>query len=302
MPSERRAARGSPGGRHSLDAPSSARRNAGGAKEACGRLRKEALAAAPRTANLARLDAAHILRRRFRMRESLALLLALAGGCATARPGATLSYTDRNLFWLRHQGAQVASADTSFSPVDGGRITGEACGVDLLYDVWRGASSVNLTGFVHRAQPGAIDQIPTFLVVRDRGGVRTITGSVGDRVGTNAVDFRLTGDGLSGRIALRRYDLHAEGDDLVGSVRGIGIRGALPFVAHGRAELLAMPAEDQAVVLPFLLACSSLRNGVKRLDPQINPVLEVDLRSFSFDTPPPVAPPGQVGPATPSRF
>jgi hypothetical protein len=214
--------------------------------------------------------------------RALLALLALAAGCATgsaATTGPTVGYTDGTYFWLQHVGAQSGGLGARFAP--GGEIKGVTCGMDVFYDVWlMGPSARNLTGFVRRAVPGARRQQSSHFVVRDRGGFRRLEGTVGETVGTSVVDLRMTPGSLTGRVAQRRYDLRAAGNDLVGTVVGGVITRPVTFVAHGRAELWQMSPEMQAVLVPFLLSCVQLENYQVQ-----SPMLEVDFTGRPPDAP-----------------
>ena len=75
----------------------------------------------------------------------------------------------------------------------------------------------------------------------------------------HGADLALTPTSLSGSItyqgAFREIYLlqAANDDDLLGVAEIFGLPA--PFVVRGRKELWAMPAADQAMVLPFMLTC-----------------------------------------------
>jgi hypothetical protein len=120
---------------------------------------------------------------------------------------------------------------------------------------------------------------PAFLEVRDRntpaGILRTIEGSIGNDLPElaggvsgarailvarmlamprhNEVDLELTHERISGIAGMRRFDLHAEGDQYEGQM--IIANHVLPFRLKGRGALWSMPAADQAAILPFVITC-----------------------------------------------
>ncbi|HEX2569989.1 MAG TPA: hypothetical protein VH877_10570 [Polyangia bacterium] len=196
--------------------------------------------------------------------RSAGLLMLLLAACATPRTvtvqGKKLSrvdlgYTDRTYFAFAHRGALPPEAyGVRRGLRDGGRISGVACGVDFVYDVWYRGRSVLLTGFVRGSFEYARYSMSSYLEVRDREGVREIRGSIGNIVGYSTVDLRLTRDSIQGRVSRRRFDLWAEGDAYLGGLQIYGRTGR--FVALGREALWNMPPEDQAVVIPTLFACA----------------------------------------------
>jgi hypothetical protein len=134
----------------------------------------------------------------------------------------------------------------------------------------------NFSGYV----PGEGDSRPVRLEVRDvveaGHSSRRVTGSVGDvegmallskiasNVPAHEVDLRFNREQLSGDVGLRRYDLHREGDNLVGYFMMYGNK--VPFIVHGADELWSMPAAAQAAVLPLLLTCTEETRVVQRVD------------------------------------
>lgn len=193
------------------------------------------------------------------------VLVLLLAACATPQtvvidgkrvPRVQLGYTDGKYFAFTHKGALPVPAEQRPSNVfDGGRINGVICGLDFIYDVWYRNGTVLLTGFVRRYGVPTRDVIASQLYVRDRNGVREISGYVGRTVGYSTIDLQLTPEALHGRVARRHYDLAAsEGDSYTGTIEQGGYTG--PFAGLGRQALWAMPPEDQAVLLSKVLSCS----------------------------------------------
>jgi hypothetical protein len=126
---------------------------------------------------------------------------------------------------------------------------------------------------------GEGDSRPVELEVRDiveRGvSQRRIRGSIGEMEeiseqtgGRNppghSVDLRFNREQLSGDVALRRYDMHRVGDNLVGHFTMYGKK--VPYIVYGADELWSMPAPVQAAILPLLLTCTEETRMIQRID------------------------------------
>jgi hypothetical protein len=208
-----------------------------------------------------------------------------SAGCATqsrAR-GAMLGYTDKDhLFAIEHH-----------DPEHGGRIVGTVCAVDVQLDARLRSDGVLLTGAAtdrHGStesshfdkDTGALvpspssTELPYRVEVRDRAGsgVRDLFGVIGDEetlAGFNlhvssphAIDLHLTRDAVTGQLGGRQFDLHARGDDYVGTLTMNGL--SMPYIMRGRADLWRMPAAAQASILPLLMTCSEYTKMIQLVD------------------------------------
>lgn len=216
------------------------------------------------------------------MRSVPLFALLLAIGCApttavvngkrVARP--TLGYTDGYYYAVTHYQAYPEQRGASSGLHSyGGRIAGFACGADFTYESEYHGRELRISGFVqptfHNAGHEYI-QLPAHIEVRDRQGRRHMTGSVGDDFGTNfvahdrsakVIDFSLGADGLHGQIASRWFDLALADPDTLAGTMMISTGEKLPFELRGLASVWAMPAADQAAIIPFMLSCSQVDEG-----------------------------------------
>lgn len=160
---------------------------------------------------------------------TLALLLGL-GGCATTVPA----------------GAQRFTGNPYDITDDGGRISGLVCGVNVEYSVARHGSATALSGFGSRS---------LFVEVREEGGERRITGSLGASPDRGELDLVLSGSRLHGRAGVRDVDLVAAGDTFRGTYNVRNSWGAAPMVVEGRGELMRLPAAELAALMPGMLNC-----------------------------------------------
>ncbi|HEY1585485.1 MAG TPA: hypothetical protein VGH63_07340 [Polyangia bacterium] len=208
-----------------------------------------------------------------------------SAGCATqsrAR-GAMLGYTDKDhLFVIEHH-----------DPEHGGRIVGTVCAVDVQLDARLRSDGVLLTGAAtdrHAStesshfdnDTGSLvpspssSELPYRVEVRDRAGsgARDLFGMIGDEetlVGYNlhvssphAIDLHLTRDAITGQLGGRQFDLHARGDDYVGTLTMNGL--SMPYIMRGRSDLWRMPAAAQASILPLLMTCSEYSKMIQLVD------------------------------------
>src|SRR5512146_1856105 len=96
---------------------------------------------------------------------------------------------------------------------NGGRISGNVCGLDITFDVQHEGDKTRLTGFVDEKQTDSR------IEVRDVEGVsRQITGTLDSESGT-AVNIDLRKNAIRGNIGLRQFDLGREGDHYIGSLK-----------------------------------------------------------------------------------
>ena len=229
---------------------------------------------------------------------SYALLLLSFVGCAAPSyaivdgkrvPRTKLGYTDHNYFVLQHSNAHPEQRGPSSGLRSyGGSIVGRICGVDVIYETQHRGRYLDVLGYVAPADQvnetssdGKSNELIAYIRIRDRwsldGGMRDFTGAVGrsadgaDSIKRSpVVDFTLSQNLLRGRIGLRYYNLRADKDSYVGMVN---IRGNLyPFELKGRTRLWAMPAADQAAILPLMMTCADISQPITS-----QPILTVDL-------------------------
>jgi hypothetical protein len=153
---------------------------------------------------------------------------------------------------------QMAAVHYSGEPFDlaehGSRITGQVCGMDLTVDVTRSADAVELTGFLD-------GRYPVHLTARPAAVGRTIQGALGTAAGDAAVDVRFGPRGLDGRVGWRRFELKPQGDALAGTMQIAGSIEPSEAVVQGQAQLMSMPLETQAALVPALLTCNVQKVG-----------------------------------------
>ncbi len=206
------------------------------------------------------------------------------GGCATAskaNDGPMLGYTDvDHLYAVEHH-----------NPERGGRILGTVCAVDIQFDARLGHDKVTVAGVIsdrhisaeamHWTEDGALapspnsSELPYLVEARDLPGAeeRDLVGSIGDNDGQlnlhrlakdPSVDLKMTSQFIRGQLGLRHYDLHAHGDDYVGSMTMEG--QSMPYVVRGISSLWEMPPAAQASILPLLLTCSQPNKMIQLVD------------------------------------
>src|SRR6185312_5131108 len=151
-------------------------------------------------------------------------------------------------FVVRVSGAHPRPGSPSGGLRDnGGRISGNVCGLDITYDVAHDGDRTRLTGFVDE------NQSDSHLEVKDVEGVsRQITGTLDSKSGT-AVNLDLRKNAIRGVVGLRTFDLGRDGDRYIGSVKvGTIVTSA---TVNGADDLWTLPPAAQAIVLPALLTC-----------------------------------------------
>jgi hypothetical protein len=151
-------------------------------------------------------------------------------------------------FVVRVSGAHPKPGSPSGGLRDnGGRLSGNICGLDVTYDIQHEGSHTHVTGFIDE-QSG-----DSKLDVKDIDGVsRQITGTLDTRSGTG-VSLDLRKNSVHGQVGLRRFELGRDGDRYIGSVTVAGITTAATI--NGADELWTLPPAAQAIVLPALLTC-----------------------------------------------
>jgi hypothetical protein len=130
----------------------------------------------------------------------------------------------------------------------GGHVAGRVCGVDVNFFADYYGRHLAVDGYYRGSD------FPVRYSVRDDGQGRHIEGTLG-------VDIVMTRQSLEvdilRRLNYRRLHLKDEGGDtFVGTVEIFGYE--FPYAIRGMHVLFAMPPEDQAVVLPLMLACPTV--------------------------------------------
>jgi hypothetical protein len=202
---------------------------------------------------------------------------AVVDGRTVPRP--TFGYTDHRFFSVKHENAypEVRGPSGGLHSY-GGRLSGRVCSVDLTLESEYWGRRLDISGFATSALPGRRSQLPVRFDVRDGRQGRVILGSIGDHV--NPVEIHLTRDAIHADIGWRRYtldQLDVANDELRGTVHMVSWYGQdidEPFVVRGMSRLWAMPAADQAAVLPFMMSCLS---GMPGRDRYLEPVLGIDF-------------------------
>jgi len=197
---------------------------------------------------------------------------AMVNGQRVARP--TFGYSDGYYYGIKHHLAYPEHRGASTGLYSyGGRVAGYACGAEFTYESEFHGRELRITGFVQPQDQSAgheYIQLPAHIQVTDRDGHRHMEGSIGDDFGTNfvahdrsskVIDFSMGADGLRGQISSRYFDLaRADADTLAGTMR-ISTGEMLPFELRGLSAVWAMPAADQAAIIPFMLSCSQVDEG-----------------------------------------
>jgi hypothetical protein len=250
----------------------------------------------------------------------LAVLPSCAPSFANVRgewkPRVRLGYTDNRYFAVTHDRAWPESRGASSGlRVYGGRLSGFVCGTDVWFESDYRGNRLQLLGYVEPIDNSGATQtrpLPAHLEVRDAGGERRIIGGVGAEIdmfvgmtGEKAADKYTTSDwdlgengsplisadhsieiafntsGLRGKVAGRRFELHADGsDNLSGTMFAHGDQ--FPFVLRGVGELWSMPVADQAAILPIMLSCNYGPDGPEGVQTLAGtPILNVN---FARDT------------------
>ena len=195
--------------------------------------------------------------------KRLACLVLLAGCAGVPKtaivdgrevPRLTLDFGGQ-AYSVKHEGAHPRPGGPSSgleSP--GGAIRGRVCGMLVDFDVDHKGDHVQLVGSLDNHIPAAID-------VSEEHGVRHFSGNLGGL----GVDFLLAPDVLQGHVGLRVFALEPLSDAYRGYMRVSGTldvnggRQRAGVLVRGREALWAMPAADQAAVLPALMTCGGMQ-------------------------------------------
>ena len=178
-------------------------------------------------------------------------------------------------YTIKHEGAHPKPGGPSSGLTDqGGAIRGRVCGMLVDFDVAHKGNHVQLVGSLDNHIPAAID-------VSEQGGTRHFTGNLGGL----GVDFTLTPTDAQGHVGIRVFILEAAGDAYQGYMRVPGtldVDGSKQrsgVLVGGREALWAMPAADQAAVLPALMTCGGMQY-------RIGDALDVGVGGPATDRPP----------------
>lgn len=171
----------------------------------------------------------------------------LIDGVATPR---TTSEFVGQPYSIRHYDAypRPVSASSGLS-APGGSIDGTVCGADIHYQVTHKGEHVQVSGFV-----GNLYSVN--LLVREENHRRHITGGLGH----HSVDVTLDDQGVVGAVGPCTYHMNAGPDSggmLSEQTRAQGFDVTVRIA--GYAELLRLPAADQAALLPLVLRCSTAK-------------------------------------------
>jgi len=197
------------------------------------------------------------------MRQIAAVLL-LTAGCATVPktamvdgrqvPRLTLEFTG-NPYSVKHEGAHPRPGGPSSGLKDaGGSIRGRVCGMLVDFEVTHKGDHVQAVGSIDNRYEAAVD-------VSEDKGVRHFTGNLGPL----AVDFVAGPTVMEGHVGIRVFAVETAGDVYQGFMRIPGLldinggKQRLGVSVAGRDALWAMPAADQAVLLPSILTCGSMQ-------------------------------------------
>jgi hypothetical protein len=199
--------------------------------------------------------------------------------CATSRPvvmdtrpvaRVTVSYQG-DYFSVQHDGAYPGIFDRARGlNVADGRLRGRLCNVDVDYDATWFGSRLHLDGHSDAVGHGARSfsqsegDVRQTLEMSEVGpGRRRITGGRPPQwhseVSTS-IDLDVSPNRLVGTIGMRTYTLAADGDYLVGTYERHGdvvkpLHEA--YALYGRQQLATMVAADEALVLLWMMTCSS---------------------------------------------
>ena len=152
---------------------------------------------------------------------------------------------------VKHTGAHPRPGTPSGGlKADGGSIGGLVCGMQVDYDVTHAGDHIQLIGFIDGT-------ISTQIQIREVGGERVVNGNLGRL----ALDLRFSPTMAKGRVGTRWFDVQRDGNRYLGGVRIPGIVNAdgtdssVPLVIDGADVFDALPAADQAALLPNVLTC-----------------------------------------------
>lgn len=147
-------------------------------------------------------------------------------------------------------GARTAAQRFTGYPYDvsdeGNRISGLVCGINVDYSVDQRGGATVVSGFGARS---------VYIEVRDQGGARHVTGSLGPGPDRGELDLTLTPERLEGRAGIRDVNLVAAGDSYRGQYTVRNQPGSAPMVVHGRSELLKLPPGELGALMPGMLNC-----------------------------------------------
>lgn len=186
--------------------------------------------------------------------------MALAAGCAGVPKTAIVDGREvprltvqlsGNPYQLKHEGAHPRPGGPSSGLHDaGGSIRGRVCGMFVDLEAQHKTDHVEVIGSVD-------NHYPLSLSLDEKGGVRHYYGNIGDL----GVDFTRDASRISGSVGRRTFVLDLDGDVYKGFLKTPKARGAHlePMEASlaGKPALDALPAVDEAVILPAILTCQT---------------------------------------------
>ena len=166
------------------------------------------------------------------MRISIVLALAIGlAGCATGGRTAAQRYT----------GYPYDVHD------EGNRVSGLVCGVNVDFSVDHHGDRTVVSGFGARS---------VYMEVRDQGGERHVTGSLGAGPDRGELDLVVTANRVKGRAGVRDVDLVAAGDDTYrGRYTVRNQPGEAPMTIEGRSELMKLPPAELGALMPGMINC-----------------------------------------------
>jgi hypothetical protein len=177
---------------------------------------------------------------------------AIVDGREVPRP--TLEFSGQP-YTVKHEGAHPQPGGPSSGLQNpGGAIRGRVCGMLIDYDVVHKGDHVQLVGSIDNHIPAAID-------VSEQNGARRFTGNLGGL----GVEFTMVPTEIQGHVGIRVFALDAAGDGYDGFMRIPGVivtsddKQRVGVRITGREALWAMPAADQAAVLPALMTCGGMQ-------------------------------------------
>lgn len=166
-----------------------------------------------------------------------------------ATPRATNEYVGQP-YSIRHYDAYPKLVEPSGGlSTPGGSIAGTVCGADINYQVTHKGDHVQVSGFIN-------NKYSVNLLIREANHVRRITGSLGHF----SVDMIFGEGGVTGEVEPCTYHMRAASDSggtLYEQVRAQGYDVTIRIA--GYAELLRLPAADQAALLPLVVRCSTAK-------------------------------------------
>lgn len=187
------------------------------------------------------------------MKVLIPVLLGLLSGCSAGAVIVDDAPTSRasqvfvgQPFQVRHIGAHPRAGAPSIGVSgEGGEIVGNVCGVSMNLSVSNNHDQVEISGFID-------GQYQMEVSIKEVNGYRRIVGNMA----YHTVDLSLFGDRLMGWIGHCRIDMREHPQTRDSFVEHLRIQGFThSLFLDGIDALWALPAADQAAILPLLLQC-----------------------------------------------